>query len=159
MQKTMITLCVMSCLGAMGPAYSQGRSVGNPIFPPSAHKAKPEPPQATGKEIFVSEIPKFPGARFISGEELHQQGVDKACIIHYSIPKSSESQVIPFYSNALNGSGWEIEQESTNSLSASNTKLRADCSISVSSDDEFFRTIEVNYTQTSAGPESDSSLQ
>jgi len=125
------------------PAFSQNRDI--PIFS-AKYKEKPEPKQAKGKEVTLPDLPRFPAAKFISAQEYGKNAsVPVSYIIEYSIPKASESQVIPYYAGILSAGGWEAAHQTATSISASNESTHARCTINVSSDDNFYSRFQVNY--------------
>jgi len=117
------------------------------IQAPKNAKFKKEFRQATGKEVIIPDIPKYPGSTFISGQESKKKETGSVdYLVTYSISKSSQSQVIPFYANLFNGGGWHISQQTEAAISASNESKQATCSVFVSSDGDTFSSLKVGYS-------------
>jgi hypothetical protein len=111
---------------------------------------KHEAPRKMDKEINLPDLPRYPGAKFISGEEAaNNEQVRSAYTIDYSIAKNSESQIIPWYANVLSSGGWKINQQTSSSIDASNDKMNAHCNIFFESGDQKSSRLHVNYVVVS----------
>jgi len=65
--------------------------------------------------------------------------------ILYAIPKSAESQVIPWYVSVLGSTGFRINQQTANSIDASNEKTRAHCNVFFDTYDDVYSNLHVYY--------------
>lgn len=118
------------------------------FVPPTPNSAKTRfaPRKPTMREFIIPDIPKFPGATFLSGDEKKGDGQTAAAYsAEYSIPKSAEYQVIPFYANILNSGNWKIAQQTENSIDAANEKTNSHCNIFCDSYDDLTSTLHVYY--------------
>jgi hypothetical protein len=149
MRKTLLALFFTVCFSGALMNASIAQSQYNYPIPalqaPKKAKFKTESRKATGKEIIIPDLPRYPGGRFISGEEKKSKDGGMAYSVKYSIPKSSQSQVVPFYANIFNGGGWRISQQTEENITAMNTSKYASSSVTVSSDGDSFSLLEVNY--------------
>ncbi len=115
----------------------------------SRQLCKRESQKRMDKEVVLPDIPRFPGAKFVSGQEAaSKEQVVCAYTIEYSVPKRSEPQIIPWYFNELKSGGWMINQQTSHSVDASNEKTNAHCNIFYDTGDAKNSTLHVNYVIT-----------
>ena len=125
------------------PATKQSETHGKTVF-------KRETTKAIDKNIALPDVPLYPGAKFLSGEQAEpSERVICACTINYVLPNNnSQSQVIDFYANALNSNGWRMEQQTKNIVTASNQTNHSHCDIIVDYGDQKTTRLHINYVCT-----------
>ncbi len=110
---------------------------------------KRESHKAMENDISIPEIPRFPGAKFVSGDEA-QPSENLVCgyTIDYAVQQRAASQVIPFYHNVLSSGGWKIDQEEENSITSKNENSNSHCHIYVDEANDKDIKLHINYAVT-----------
>jgi hypothetical protein len=122
-----------------------------PTFRVGKYKETPQLRTVSKKEIIIPGLSRFPGSKFISGQEKSvRNGQGTNYDITYSIPKASEAQVIPFYAQFLSSNGFKYPQQTQYSISAEDYKSGSSFSASVKAFDGFSSDIVIDYTIMSA---------